>query len=124
MTDTSPGHVTEEQAAALTRQIEGYLRAQRDREQARAEAEAFCARLPWLTSAQAEDVARHYAERRLELTRQTLRHTVRHAGELRREYEARYAALRHRLITRHVVVASTVVACATVLSAALCLLGR
>ncbi|MEV0977603.1 hypothetical protein [Streptomyces sp. NPDC049915] len=101
------------QGATLADEIEGYLLAEADREQARRAAEAFCAGLPWLTTAQAEEVARLYAEQHIELTRERLRVTLRRAGELRGEYEARYAQLRQRLLTWHAVLGSAVLACAT-----------
>ncbi|CAL9330786.1 hypothetical protein [Streptomyces sp. enrichment culture] len=112
------------QAEALVKEIEGYLLAQAAREQAHREAEALCARLPWLTRTQAEDVTRHYVDQRLAIHRQMLRATVRRGHELRREYETRYEALRHRLLARHVVCACAVLVCATGASAAVCALSR
>lgn len=112
------------QGAVLASEVEGYLLAEADRERARREAEAFCARLPWLTTAQAEEVARLYAEEHIELTRQRLRQTLRRADELRHEYEARYAALRHRLLAWHAVGATALLACATGVSAAVCTVLR
>ncbi|MDG9720047.1 hypothetical protein [Streptomyces sp. DH24] len=81
------------------------------RDQARREAEELCARLPWLTSGQAEDLSRHYVQRRLAVTRRMLRDTAERAAELRAEYEARYAALRRDLLRRHAVCACAVLAC-------------
>ncbi|POX57242.1 hypothetical protein C3489_00530 [Streptomyces sp. Ru71] len=123
MTD-SRGPLAEQREGALANEVEGYLLARADQEQARREADAFCARLPWLTTAQAEEVARLYAEQHIELTRQRLRHTIRRAEELRREYEARYAQLRHRLLTWHALCGSAVLACATGVSAAVCAVVR
>ncbi|MEV6962086.1 hypothetical protein AB0M97_23445 [Streptomyces sp. NPDC051207] len=86
-------------------------------DEARREAEELCARLPWLTSSQAEDLTRHYVHHRLDLTCRMLRATVDRAAELRGEYETRYAALRRDLLRRHAVYACAVLACAGGLSA-------
>ncbi|MFF9094586.1 hypothetical protein ACF1AY_09060 [Streptomyces sp. NPDC014776] len=123
MTDSARS-LARRQAAVLANEVEGFLLAEADRERARRDAEAFCARLPWLTTAQAEEVARLYTEEHIELTRQRLRQTLRRAAELRQEYEARYAELRHRLLVRHAVCASAVLACATGASTALTTLLR
>jgi hypothetical protein len=97
----APGSRDARQGAALAADVEGYLRAQTDLAEARRAAEAFCARLPWLTSAQAEDVARHFADEHIGMTREMLTRTVRRAAELRGEYQARYDQLRRRLLVRH-----------------------
>lgn len=107
----APGSRGGRQAAALANDVEGYLRAQTDLEEARRAAEAFCARLPWLTTAQAEDVARHFADEHVQLTREMLTRTVRRAAELRGEYQARYDELRHRLLVRHTMAACALLAC-------------
>ncbi|MDX2933967.1 hypothetical protein [Streptomyces ipomoeae] len=98
--------------SALCDTIEGYLLAHTHREEARREAEELCARMPWLTAAQAEDVTRHYVRQRIDLTRRMLLSTAERAAELRQEYEDRYAALRHDLLRRHSACASAVLACA------------
>ncbi|MEV7365683.1 hypothetical protein [Streptomyces sp. NPDC091299] len=114
---TSPGcHGTplDPHSGALANEVEGYLLLEAEREQAQREADALCARLPWLTSGQAEDLARHYTEQRLGLTRQALQATADRAGRLRGEYEARYATLRHALLRRHAVGACLlIVGCTT-----------
>lgn len=79
-------------------QLEGYLLAQSHLRTARAEAEAFAGRLPWLTSGQYEAVVELYTENRMALTRRVLEGTVEHCGELRQEYTARYEQLRRRLL--------------------------
>lgn len=107
-----------EQAGVLVNEVEGHLLAQAERDRARREAEALCARLPWLTGAQAEDVTRHYTAQRLDLTRELLRATIARAQELRGEYEARYATLRRALLRRHAACASAVLVCAVVLGTA------
>ncbi|MGW4518230.1 hypothetical protein ACWEO4_41330 [Streptomyces sp. NPDC004393] len=111
-------------SGTLANEVEGYLLLQAEREQAQREAEALCARLPWLTSAQAEDLARHYTEQRLGLTRQALQATADRAKRLRGEYETRYATLRRTLRRRHAVCACLLIACSTAASAGACLLAR
>jgi hypothetical protein len=109
---------------ALADEAEGYLLAHAHREDARREAEDLCARMPWLTTAQAEELTCHYVRRRLDVTRQLLRSTVRRAEELRQEYESRYAALRHTLLRRHAACACAVLACSGGVSALTVLLSR
>jgi hypothetical protein len=112
------------QAARLANEVEGYLLLQAERDQALHEARTLCSRLPWLTTAQAEEVVRHYIEQRLGLTRQALQITADRAHQLRAEYEARYAALRHTLLTWHATCASLIVAAAGTASTSLYLLTR
>ncbi|MFF7736544.1 hypothetical protein [Streptomyces sp. NPDC007984] len=57
--------------------------------------------MPWLTTAQAEELTGHYVRRRLDVTRDLLRTTALRAGQLRQEYEARYVGLRRALLRRH-----------------------
>ncbi|WP_367320424.1 hypothetical protein [Streptomyces sp. HUAS ZL42] len=104
------GAPLDRQGGALANEVEGYLLAQAEREQAQREAEVLCARLPWLTTGQAEDLTRHYTEQRLGLTRQALQATADRAERLRGEYEARYAALRRTLLRRHAACACLLVA--------------
>ncbi|MEU5757088.1 hypothetical protein [Streptomyces sp. NPDC047829] len=99
----------------LVNQVEGYLLVQAEREQALREAAALCARLPWLTGSQAEDLTSRYCEQRLHLTRRTLQAVAARAEQLRKEYEARYAALRHTLLKRHAACASLLLICASAL---------
>jgi hypothetical protein len=101
---TSPrgqGAPPDRSSGELANEVEGFLLLQAEREQAQREAEALCARLPWLTTGQAEDLTRHYTEQRLGLTRQALQAFADRAGRLRGEYEARYADLRRTLLRRH-----------------------
>jgi hypothetical protein len=118
------GHPHGDQASALTAEAEGYLLAHAHYDDARREAQALCARMPWLTATQAEEVTYHYVEQRIDLARDMLRGTIRRADELRQEYEARYQELRRDLLKRHAACASAVLACATGLCAAVCLLSR
>ena len=106
----------------LASQVEGYLLIQAEREQALREAAALCAGLPWLTSAQSEDLTSRYCEQRVHLTRRTMQSVATRAGQLREEYEARYAALRRRLLKRHVVCASLLLVCSGTLISAFQLL--
>jgi hypothetical protein len=118
------GAPPDRQSGTLANEVEGYLLLQAEREQAQREAEALCARLPWLTQGQAEDLARHYTEQRLGLTREALQATADRAKRLRGEYEARYATLRRTLLRRHAVCACLVMACSTVAGVGTCLLAR
>ncbi|MFI5689713.1 hypothetical protein [Streptomyces sp. NPDC051636] len=103
----------EGQAARLANEVEGYLLLHAERDQAKHEAQSLCARLPWLTTAQADDVTRHYIEQRLTLTTQALQITANRADRLRAQYEARYSALRHTLLKRHAACACFVLAVAS-----------
>ncbi|MBU6530297.1 hypothetical protein ACFUIW_14590 [Streptomyces sp. NPDC057245] len=104
--------------ADVATQAEGYLQARAHHTAARAEAEALCGRMPWLTAAQAEDLTRHYVDHRLVLTRTMLGATVARAGELRQEYEGRYLELRRDLLRRHTAGLSVLLAAAAGLHAA------
>ncbi|TXS52973.1 hypothetical protein EAO77_19120 [Streptomyces sp. t39] len=84
-------------AAGIAR-LEGYLLAQGRLSEARREAEEFADRMPWLTTAQREDVVSHYVQDRIALTRRVLAALVARAGELRQEYTERYEELRRRLV--------------------------
>ncbi|SFB87401.1 hypothetical protein [Streptomyces aidingensis] len=88
------------QRARLTvEQLEGYLRARAEVGAARGDGEALADRMPWLTTAQREELVRLYTEDRIDLTRSTLGALTRRCRELRAEYEARYARLRRLLLT-------------------------
>ncbi len=96
---------SQSETAAGLAQLEGYLAAQTYRKGARVEAEAFAERLPWLTTAQHEDVVRAYTEDRMALTRRVLEGVVERCSELRGEYTARYEQLRRRLFCHLTVIA-------------------
>jgi hypothetical protein len=100
------------QVSALVAEAEGHLMARAHIDDAHREAEELCATLPWLTSSQAEEIRRHYVGRRLDFTRRMLRSTAERAGQLRQEYEARYAVLRRSLLRRHAACACAVLVCA------------
>lgn len=77
--------------------MEGYLLYQSHVSNARAEAERFAQRLPWLTSGQHEELVRLYAAERMALSRRLLRATADRCAELRAEYTERYQQLRRRV---------------------------
>ncbi|MFF2204899.1 hypothetical protein [Streptomyces sp. NPDC058145] len=106
-----PGAPRGGQDGSLANEVEGYLLLHAELEQAQREAEALCARLPWLTTGQAEDLTQHYTEQRLDLTRKALQATADRAKRLRGEYEARYRELRRILIRRHTVTACFILTC-------------
>ncbi|WP_030901619.1 MULTISPECIES: hypothetical protein [unclassified Streptomyces] len=108
----------------LADEAEGYLLARLHHDDAHREAEDLCARLPWLTTAQAEELSRYYIRQRIALTRQMLLSTVERAGRLRQEYESRYADLRQTLLRRHAAGACVTLACAAAVSTLICRLGR
>lgn len=110
MTGAADGRPPAEQGSSLAAEVEGYLLARAEYDTAHLEAQALCARLPWLTTAEAEDLTRHYVSQRLDLTRQVLTRITRRATELRDEYEARYRALRRTLLTVHAVCACALLA--------------
>jgi hypothetical protein len=105
-------------------EMEGYLIAHTHREHARREAEDLCARMPWLTTAQAEDLTRQYVLLRIGLTRRMLLDTTEHTARLREEYEARYRALRRALLRRHAAAACAAVACAAGATALVSMVNR
>jgi hypothetical protein len=113
-----------EVAAAVGAEAEGFLLARSHWAEARREARDLCDSLPWLTTAQAEDLTRHYVTGRVALTRRMLVATVQRADELRREYEARYLELRRSLLRRHAAWASATLACTAGVGGALCTLLR
>lgn len=107
------GHPAAGEAARGINRIEGYLLAQAERDRARAEAEAFADRLPWLTAGERDEVVRLYAAERMELCRRVLHGVSDRCAELREEYTEHYGRLRRRLFTRTTVLLLT----------ALCLTG-
>ncbi|MEV4788261.1 hypothetical protein AB0K53_22915 [Streptomyces tuirus] len=100
-----------ERDSGLADEAEGFLLARAHHDQARREAEDLCARMPWLTTAQVEELTGHYVRRRLDVTRDLLLATVSRAGQLRQEYEARYASLRRALLKRHTAGVCAVLVC-------------
>lgn len=121
MSRRGSGRARADDNSALAGEAEGYLKARIYHLQAREEAETLCSRLPWMTTAQAEEVTRHYIEQRLTLTRQTLLH---HVDDLREQYENRYQQLRRDLLRRHTISACAVLAGCAAINAAVCTLWR
>ncbi|MGW7262216.1 hypothetical protein [Streptomyces sp. NPDC054842] len=108
---------------AAVNEVEGYLLVQAELQAAQREAHDFTERMPWLTTAQGEEVARQYVEERIRLTRLTLTTVVRRASLLRDEYEARYALLRARVLKFSALVVCTSLMWTACLTAWVCWTG-
>jgi hypothetical protein len=80
------------------RQMEGYLLWTSKVAETRAQAEDFTRRLPWLTTAQREEVERVFTEERLAFHKTALAQLAARARELRGEYDERYAQLKARCL--------------------------
>ncbi|MFG2626681.1 hypothetical protein [Streptomyces sp. NPDC048473] len=89
-------------------QLEGYLLWNAEIEEARRQAGRFTDELPWLTTAQREDVARVYTADRLAASRAMLCRISARATELRGEYDARYRRLKARCVAAGVVLVGVV----------------
>ncbi|WUD70531.1 hypothetical protein OG937_01855 [Streptomyces sp. NBC_00510] len=72
---------------------------------AKAAAETFADRMPWLTTAQRREVLRLYVADRLDQTCAAVTLISERERELSSEYNRRYSALRRRLLRRVVAVA-------------------
>ncbi|WP_405591589.1 hypothetical protein [Streptomyces sp. NBC_01190] len=92
------GAAAEDDLAAGIAEVEGYLLAQAEIGAARREAESFARLLPWLTTAQREDLTLRYAQERLAQSRIRLRAVAERCRELEEQYDTRYLALRQRLL--------------------------
>nr|WP_203686059.1 hypothetical protein [Streptomyces sp. SID14515] len=79
-------------------QLEGFLLWNAEVEQARRHARRFTDQLPWLTTAQCEDVERVFIAERVTASRESLTRIRDRADELRAEYTERYARLRARCV--------------------------
>lgn len=110
----------DEESARGLAQVEGYLLWNAEVERARGQARRFTDALPWLTTAQRDDVERVYVADRVELCRETLTRIAGRAVELRGEYTARYDRLRARCVAWSVLTVGTVGGTC----AALALIGR
>ncbi|MFF1835446.1 hypothetical protein ACFVXE_14745 [Streptomyces sp. NPDC058231] len=95
-------------AARGLAQMEGYLLWNAEVEEARRRAARFTVELPWLTTAQREDVERVYTTDRVAASRAMLARIAARATELRGEYDARYRRLRARCVATAVVTAGAV----------------
>ncbi|MFF5337192.1 hypothetical protein [Streptomyces sp. NPDC013181] len=100
---TGPG--PEAESARGLAQMEGYLLWNAEVEQARRLARRFTDQLPWLTTAQREDVERVYTAERTAESRVVLARISARALQLRGEYTARYRRLRARCVAAAVVCA-------------------
>ncbi|PWI13695.1 hypothetical protein DI272_05705 [Streptomyces sp. Act143] len=78
--------------------IEGHLLLTATRQEGRTAAERFTAPLHWLTDTQRADLEGRFEAEYLALARASWQRTAVRAGSLRDEYEARYRALRRRLL--------------------------
>ncbi|PVC82391.1 MULTISPECIES: hypothetical protein [Streptomyces] len=79
-------------------QLEGFLLWNAEVERARRQARRFTDQLPWLTTAQREDVERVFITERVAVSRESLTRIRDRAEELREEYTGRYARLRARCV--------------------------
>jgi hypothetical protein len=80
------------------RHLEGYLVWQAETTDARSAAHRFTDRLPWLTAAQRDEVIRVYTADHLDASRKSIHHLAERSRGMQREYTARYATLRARLL--------------------------
>ncbi|MFJ9112524.1 hypothetical protein [Streptomyces sp. NPDC102283] len=101
-------------------QLEGFLLWNAEVERARRQARRFTGQLPWLTTAQREDVERVFIAERVTASRESLTRIRDRVDELRAEYAGRYARLRARCVA----VSAGVVGAATCLGTALALVLR
>ncbi|MGC0377754.1 hypothetical protein [Streptomyces sp. SAI-229] len=83
--------------------LEGHLLWAAEVEEARRQARRFAGELPWLTTAQREEVERVYRADRIAVSRAALVRIRDRAAELRTEYEVRYRQLRARCVALAVV---------------------
>ncbi|MET8245051.1 hypothetical protein ABZV31_11915 [Streptomyces sp. NPDC005202] len=79
-------------------QIEGYLLWNAETTSAQQRAKEFTEQLPWLTTAQREEVERVYTADRLADSTEALQRIARRSAELKAEYIARYRLLRTRCV--------------------------
>lgn len=92
-------------------QMEGYLLWNAEIAQARRRARRFTDELPWLTTAQREDVERVYTADRAAASRAMLVRVSARAAELRGEYSERYRRLRARCVAAAVLASTAGGAC-------------
>ncbi|KIF66683.1 hypothetical protein HY68_32665 [Streptomyces sp. AcH 505] len=84
-------------------QLEGYLLWNTEVHEARSQAALFAEQLPWLTTAQREEVEQVYTADRLRVSRAVLVRIRERSEELRDEYTARYQQLKGRCVALTVV---------------------
>ncbi|WP_328464982.1 hypothetical protein [Streptomyces sp. NBC_00448] len=78
--------------------IEGYLMGHAEVERARSQARSFTDQLPWLTTAQREEVERVYVVERTAAAHAMFQRICDRAAELRAEYAERYLRLKARCV--------------------------
>ncbi|MFI8437254.1 hypothetical protein ACIGJO_26640 [Streptomyces sp. NPDC079020] len=105
-----------EDSARGLAQLEGYLLWNAEIEEARRQARRLTGQLPWLTTAQREDVERVYLMERMAGCRESLTRITGRAAELRGEYTERYEQLRARCVAASVVAVSAVSGACTALT--------
>ncbi|MFF5896763.1 hypothetical protein ACFY8O_12645 [Streptomyces argenteolus] len=110
----------EKESARGLAQVEGYLLWNAEVAEARRHARLFTDAMPWLTTAQREEVERVYVTDRVALSKEMLTRIAARAVELREEYSARYDRLRARCVAVSVLTVGAL--CGT--CAALTLVGR
>lgn len=103
---SQPRQPDHREVAAGINEVEGYLLARTEADNARIEAEAFADCLPWLLTAQRDDVVQRYTEARIASSLAQMRHISARCEELRGEYSRRYQSLRMRLLGAHLLVLS------------------
>ncbi|MFD3799286.1 hypothetical protein [Streptomyces californicus] len=111
---------SDKESARGLAQLEGFLLWNAEVERARRRACRFTDQLPWLTTAQREDVERVFVAEHVITARESLIRVRDRAEELRAEYSGRY----NRLRARCVAVSAGVVGAATCLGTALTLVLR
>ncbi|MFJ8106056.1 cytochrome C oxidase subunit I [Streptomyces sp. NPDC096132] len=82
--------------AGLGNEVEGYLLWQATVAVAEERARAFVRPMEWLTTAQRDEIERHYVADSLQRARQDLERIAARCVSLRGEYERRYRTLRLR----------------------------
>ncbi|MFE8910388.1 hypothetical protein [Streptomyces globisporus] len=100
-------------------QLEGFLLWNAEVERARRQARRFTDQLPWLTTAQREDVERVFVTERVAVSRESLTRVRDRAEELREEYSGRYARLRARCVAVSVGAVSAVTCLGTAVALAI-----
>jgi hypothetical protein len=86
------------EVAAGLEQLDGYLLRWAEQQEAEVHAETFVAGMPWLTTAQREEVIRLYVQDRIAYSTAALRRVAERCHDLRAEYSARYTHLRNCLL--------------------------
>ncbi|MFC8878102.1 MULTISPECIES: hypothetical protein [Streptomyces] len=99
----------------LIHEIEGHLLVAAAREEGRTAAARFTAPFDWLSGDRRREVEERFEAEYLALARNSWQRTAERAGQLRADYEARYRALRRRLLAGCLLGACAVLGCVGVL---------